>query len=150
VAAFDGDLKAKSGLTEFDVELLQGAVESVSLNVSPARIDCRNGTMNEHTLKALKANANPQITFRSTSFEMLPGEGEHATVRARGQLTMAGQSKAVTIEGTASQLANGAVQFRGSFPLMMREWGMSPPSLMLGTIKVGNRVVVNYDVILRP
>src|SRR5687768_750413 len=40
------------------------AVTAAAVDVPAARLDCGNGTMNEHMNKALKAKDNPVIAFR--------------------------------------------------------------------------------------
>ena len=46
--------------------------------------DCRNGTMNSHMLKALKATDHPQITFRMDSYDLAPaGAGMAGTLRVQ-------------------------------------------------------------------
>src|SRR5215212_10612107 len=45
-------------------------VKTASLVVPVAQLDCGNKTMNEHMRKALKAEANPQMTWKLTSYEV--------------------------------------------------------------------------------
>jgi hypothetical protein len=37
----------------------------------------------------------------------------------------------------------------GSYPLKMTEYGLKPPSLMFGRIKVAESVRVNFDLLLK-
>ena len=52
------------------------AVQTVDLTIPIAKIDCSNGTMNEHMQKALKMKDNPTIAFRLTSYELRNGEAD--------------------------------------------------------------------------
>jgi hypothetical protein len=40
------------------------------------------------------------------------------------------------------------LRVKGSKQLRMTEYGVKPPSLMLGAMKVGDQVTVGYDIIL--
>ena len=80
-------------------ELTQVAQSSGEITIPVASLDCRNGTMNGHMRNALKAAQNPTIRFRATSVAVTL-EG---AVRMTGPLTIAGQSREVTINGTAAR-----------------------------------------------
>jgi polyisoprenoid-binding protein YceI len=117
-------------------------VQAASLSIPVAQLDCGNGTMNEHMRKALKANENPQIAWKMTSYSV-----EGANVAIDGRLTIAGKENAVEIRGTGST-ENGALKFKGSKQIRMTEYGVKPPSLMLGTMKVGDAITVSFDLLL--
>ena len=120
------------------------------ISIQVASLDCRNGTMNGHLRRALKAEENPAIRFRATSIQVTPGGDSQATVRMSGPLTIAGGTQAVSIDATATREANGALRVRGSKQLDMTDFGVQPPRLMMGTMRVRDAVTVGFDVILRP
>ena len=117
-------------------------VKSASLVVPVAQLECGNKTMNEHMRKALKAEANPQITWKMTSYQV-----QGANVVINGKLTIAGKENAIELRGTGSA-ENGTIRFKGSKQFKMTEYGVKPPSLMLGTMKVGDPVTVSFDLVL--
>jgi polyisoprenoid-binding protein YceI len=117
-------------------------VKSASLTVPVAQLECGNKTMNEHMRKALKAEANPQITWKMTSYEV-----QGTSVVINGKLTIAGKENAIELKGTGSA-DNGTIRFKGSKQFKMTEYGVKPPSLMLGTMKVGDPVTVSFDLVL--
>jgi hypothetical protein len=58
----------------------QKAVTSVAVTIAAQELDCSNGTMNGHMLKAIKAAEHPNITFRLSSYDLTrperkPGPG---------------------------------------------------------------------------
>ena len=126
-----------------------GSVSRAEFSVPVATLDCRNQTMNGHMRNALKADAAPQIRFRATSVQVTPTSADAGTARMEGTLSMGGQDKPVTLEGTVAR-ENGELRVRGSKRLVMTEWGLRPPTLMLGTMKVNPAVTVGFDVVLKP
>jgi hypothetical protein len=40
------------------------------------------------------------------------------------------------------------IKFSGSYTLKMTDFKMSPPTAMMGTIKVGNEVTIKFDLTL--
>lgn len=117
-------------------------VKSASLTVPVAQLECGNKTMNEHMRKALKAEANPQIVWKMTSYQV-----EGANVVINGKLTIAGKENAIELRGTGSA-DKGTIRLKGSKQFKMTEYGVKPPSLMLGTMKVGDPVTVSFDLVL--
>jgi polyisoprenoid-binding protein YceI len=69
---------------------------------------------------------------------------------ATGTLTMAGTSQTVTLDVNSKVLASGVVQFTGKQALNMKDYKMDPPTAVMGTIKVGPEVTVNFDLTVTP
>ena len=120
-------------------------VQSASLVVPVSSLDCKNKTMNEHMMKALKAGANPQISWKLNSYSITG-----TTVVMSGLLTIAGKQNPIEITGTGSADSKGVIRMTGSKQFKMSEYGVKPPSLMLGTMKVRDPVTVSFDLVLNP
>lgn len=119
-------------------------VKSASLTVPVAQLECGNKTMNEHMLKALKSKENPQISWKMTSYEV-----NGPNVQIKGNLTIAGKENPIELRGTGSA-ENGIIRFKGSKQFKMTEYGVKPPKLMLGTMRVGDPITVSFDLVLNP
>lgn len=117
-------------------------VKTASLVVAVGSLDCGNGTMNEHMRKALKADKNPQITWKLASYRV-----EGTAVVMNGTLNIAGKENPIELRGTGSA-DNGVIRIKGSRQIKMTEFDVKPPSLMLGTMKVGPLVTVSFDFVL--
>jgi polyisoprenoid-binding protein YceI len=124
------------------------AVSAVEVQVPANKLDCKNGTMNEHMLKALKATANPNIVFKLASYDLARQDGA-VRVALAGQLTLGGVQKPVTIVANANEGPTGALRVSGTHEIRMKEWGLKPPSLMMGTMKVDERIKVGFDLLLK-
>ncbi len=126
---------------------LATAVRSVDVKVPVKSLSCGNGTMDEHLRKALKAEQNPDIRFELKSYTVGEKTAAGTEVRATGIMTIAGASKTVELTGVVSPTATG-LRVQGAVPLLMTEFGVKPPRLMLGTLKVADAITVHYDVVL--
>ncbi len=124
------------------------AVSSVTVTVPVEKLDCKNGTMNEHMRKALKASANPTIVFKVTAYE-LARVNDAVDVTLDGTMTIGGVEKPVTINAQAKPGENGTLLVSGTREVRMTEFGLKPPTLMLGTMKVDERIKVGFDVVLK-
>ena len=125
----------------------QKAVTAVSVTIPSAQLDCDNGTMNEHMHKALNVSQHEEIRFRLSSYELTPGAGA-TTARLSGTLELNGTSKEISVDANVSD-AGGALKVNGTHQLLMSEYGIRPPRLMLGTLRVHDPVVVHFELFLR-
>lgn len=131
-------------------ELAQlSSVASAQVTVPVSSLDCHNNTMNGHMRNALKAAQAPEIRFRASSVSVTPTSADAGSVAMQGTLSIAGQDRPVTINGTVAR-ENGQIRVRGSKRITMTEWGVRPPSLMLGAMKVAPVATVGFDVVLKP
>lgn len=135
-----------------DAETAEGAPPALTAAeiTVPAALDCKNGTMDKKTRKALGADAHPTIRFVLDGATVKPGAGTAFTVQARGRLTVAGAERRVAFTAEGRTLADGAIRLTGTLPLVMSDFGIEPPTAMLGTLKTGDDVVVHFDVVAAP
>ncbi len=141
-ATIDGDAAAPAAVIDG-----QKAVKTVDLVFPVATLDCDNRTMNNHMRNALNAEQHQTIRFTLNDYTL--AKGANTTGSLQGQLTINGQTKAITVPVQFANAA-GALRVTGKYPLPMTQWGVQPPRLMMGTLKVGDTVTVNFDLLLQP
>jgi polyisoprenoid-binding protein YceI len=93
-------------------------------------------------MKALKADKNPAITWKLSSYRV-----DGTAVVMEGTLTIAGKENPIELRGNGAA-DNGTITLKGTKLLKMTDFGVKPPSLMFGTMKVGNPVTVSFDLVL--
>lgn len=123
----------------------QKAVRTVSLTFPVAQLDCENRTMNGHMWKALNSDRHQTIRFTLTGYELATAGAVSGTLQ--GSLLLNGQTRAITVP-VQFAAADGALRVTGSYPLDMTAWGIEPPKLMMGALKVGETVTVQFDLLL--
>ncbi len=101
--------------------------------------------MDNKTWEAFNYEKYPSITFAMTG-KSIKNSGN--TMSATGKLTMAGVTKNITMDVNYKLLPGGNLQVTGSYKLIMSDYNMDPPTAMMGAIKVGDDIVVNFDLIL--
>jgi hypothetical protein len=130
-------------------QLLVGdkTVVAVDVKVPVEKLDCGNGTMNEHMFKALKVVENPTILFRLASYE-IDRTPNAVTGTLKGTLSLGGVQKPLII--TAEGKPEGEMlRVTGSSEIRMTDYDLTPPSLMFGRIKVNEKVTVKFDLLLK-
>ena len=126
----------------------QKGVRTVELSVPAAKIECGNGTMNEHMRTALKADENPSITFALASYDIARG-ADAVKGTMRGSLTLGGARHPIDIPAVATDAGNGAMRIVGGYEVALSAYDLKRPSLMFGRIKVGDKVQVKFDYVLK-
>jgi len=122
-------------------------VKAVRVTVPSERMDCGNGTMNDHMKKALKVAESPTITFTLTDYAVTRNaDGIAGTIT--GTLDLGGVTKTISFDATGKS-EGGMLRVDGAYDLRMTDYGLKPPSLMFGRIKVRDIVKVNFDLLLK-
>ena len=99
--------------------------------------------MNDLMWKALKSEQHPNITYVLTSAERPTVTAKGFNVRTTGQLTIAGTTRPVTMTVAVAREGERMI-VEGSLPITMTQYGMRPPTAMMGTIRTGDVVQVAF------
>ena len=124
------------------------AVGNVDLTIPVEKMECGNGQMNGHMRKALKMDEHPQIAFRMTSYELARSQ-DALVATIDGTLTLGGTEKPVQLVSMATSTPEGALRVSGTYSFKMTDFGLKPPTLMFGRIKVHELVKVGFDIVLK-
>ena len=126
----------------------QKAVRTVELTVPTEKMECGNGRMNEHMLKAVKAEENPTIRFTLASYDVAKA-GDGVQGMLRGTLALGGAQHPIDVNAVATDAGNGAMRIVGGYEVALSAFDLERPSLMFGRIKVGDRIQVKFDLVLK-
>lgn len=127
------------------------SISELQVTVKVRDIKSTKGSiMDNKTYEALKSDAHPNITYRLGRVKSITPSAKGFTVVTEGQLTIAGVTKTVDITAEGSRQSDGSVVFQGSKALKMTTFGISPPTAMMGTMKTGDDIKVNFKVTLAP
>lgn len=125
------------------------AVRGVDVTVPVLTLHSGKDGLDKNLWKALRAAEHPDITFHLERYARpdAPENADTLALRAEGALTVAGQARPVTLEARAYR-GSGGVWLEGRQVLRMTEFGIKPPRMMLGTIRVGDAITVHYRLLL--
>jgi polyisoprenoid-binding protein YceI len=122
------------------------SISDVNLKIQVTDIKSeKGGMMDDKTYEAFKSEKFPTITFKLTSATVTG-----SNVKANGTLTMAGVSKPIVMNVATKVLADGSVHFSGSQAINMKDYNMTPPKAVMGTIKVGEKVTFLFEFTVTP
>ena len=119
-------------------------VRSAALIVPVAEFECPDETMTEHLLEAMKPAEFPEITFELESYE-----GAGGSVQASGTLTIHAVTSPVSFPISLAPSGAG-VEIAGEVSLDMTAYGVEPPVVMLGLLRVRPQVRIQFEGLVVP
>ena len=120
-----------------------------SLSVSVDKLDCGIGIMNRHLNEALHGLDHPSIEFRLTTYEV-DLRAPVPLTRIVGVVTIGGVQRSLATTASIHTDTLGALHVRGSYVVHPTDFGVAPPRRFGGLLRVRDRVVVHFDVVLDP
>jgi hypothetical protein len=122
-------------------------IRSVDVRVPVGTLRSGKSGLDRNMMKALRADQYPEIRFHLARYTA--SGVDTVDIQAEGTLTIAGQERPVTLKARAFR-GPGGVWLEGTHGLRMTEFGIKPPTMMMGTIRVGDPVTIHYQLLLSP
>lgn len=117
-----------------------GALSKLELVIGVDSLASNEGkSMDKNMHKAMDSDKFGSITFSLTGYTVTGDE-----VVAKGALTIHGTTKDVELKGKLAAKGEG-IQVTGSFDSLMSDWGVKPPVMMMGTVRVADKIAIAYD-----
>lgn len=132
--SFEGGLN-----TNTDLE-----INNVSIECKAASIKSDNSIMDDKAHDALKVKKHETISFTSKQPLAVIVNGGTLNSKVGGALSIAGEAKNISIPFKGEVDTEGNVKVKGTLVLKMSDFNMKAPTALMGTIKTGDEVVVDY------
>jgi hypothetical protein len=108
----------------------------------------KGSIMDKKTWKALDYSDNPTITYKLTKFGPVNKTKDGFSANATGRLTIAGSTRTVTMNILGKELASENIEITGSKMLKMTDFGIDPPTALLGTMTTGDEVTIEFRIVM--
>jgi polyisoprenoid-binding protein YceI len=115
-----------------------GGVQTATVTVQVKAFSCPEDEMKEHLLQAMKADRFSEIVFRLERYDVTGN-----AIQASGSMTIAGTTQPVSFPIALRETPQG-VQVDGSTQLNMTAYGVDPPVVMLGLLKVAPQIRIAF------
>lgn len=96
--------------------------------------------------KALNSSRHPEIRFRFEKGDMMNLLDTPSKIK--GNLLLAGTQKRVEVVFSIIAENQNQLKVEGRIPLKMSDFGIEPPTAMMGTLKTGDVVQITYELTL--
>lgn len=123
---------------------------SIKIDIQVDSIECGKRKMNQDLQKALKAERFPEITFQYQEANIIrepQDTDEGFQLEVRGLLTVAGTTKQISFITEAYYTAQNRVRATGGTTINMTDFGVQPPTALMGLIRANEELTVNFDLI---
>jgi len=124
-------------------------LRSFSFSVSAKNLKSEHSSMDDRTYKTIKADQFPKIIYKLSSAVVTTVQKNKYTIKATGELTIAGATQTVTLNVTAVVNSDNTITCTGSQKIQLTDYKMEPPSFMLGAMKVKNDLTIQYNLIYK-
>jgi polyisoprenoid-binding protein YceI len=121
-----------------------------ALTFSLAVADLKSGEsgLDKNAYKALKSGDHQNITYKLSS-ATVSADGNKFLIKTHGSLTIAGVTKEVSIDVSAVVNADETITCTGSEKLNMTDYQVKPPKFMLGAMKTGNAITLDFTLVYK-
>ena len=125
--------------------LKPGVVEAFEVAIPAKSLASQKDGLDKNMHKALKADEHPDITFKLLRFENRPAPA--TGLRAVGVLRVAGVEREVAL-ALKTERREAGLAVKGQLQLLMTDYGIKPPTAMLGMLKTDPRITVTFEIVL--
>ncbi len=147
----DWTMNAQVFSSEAQFVLTDHQISSIkALTFSLAAADLKSGESGlvKNAYKALNSTAFKSISYK-LSFATVTPEGNKFLIKAHGSLTIAGVTKEVIMDVHAVINADETITCTGSEKLDMTNYQVKPPKFMLGAMKTGNDITLDFTLVYK-
>jgi hypothetical protein len=120
-----------------------GVVQHFEIAIPVATLTSRDAGLDQKMYEALKADTNRDIVFRLARLE----PASTGVLLAIGKVRVAGVEREVVMP-LQVQNRDETLVVKGRVPLLMTDFGITPPTAMLGILKTDPKVMVSFEVVL--
>ncbi len=136
--------KSKSTQASGQMTVSGTSVTALTVEVPVKSIVSGEKLMDKKTYETFNEPKNPTITFKMTDVKSVTVNGDNINATVAGTLSMGGATKSVTLKVKGKEVKPGTYTFEGSLPVKMSDYKMKAPTAMLGAMKVGDGVTVDF------
>ena len=118
-----------------------------ALEVNDLKSDSKG--LDKNAYKALKSDEFKDIHYKLTSATVLPVKGNRYLLKTLGKLTIAGVTREIAMDVSCEVNADGTITCMGSDKLNMTDYNVKPPTFMLGAMKTGDEITLDFTLIYK-
>jgi polyisoprenoid-binding protein YceI len=133
------------GEFKFDNDGQLHSLSSFSLALNAKSLKSEHESMDSRTYKTMKVDQYPKVSYKLTSATVTPVQKGKYTIKATGELTIAGVSQTIVMTINAVTNADNTITCTGSEELKLTDYKIDPPSFMLGAMKVKNDLTIQFN-----
>jgi len=137
----DGDFRFEGGQLR--------SLHAFTLSVDVKSLKSDHESMDNRTYKSINADKFPTVTYKLSSAVITMVQKNKYTIKATGDLTIAGATQPIVLNVSAIVNADNTISCTGSQNIKLTDYKISPPSFMLGAMKVKNDLTIQFNLVYK-
>eukprot|EP00828_Plagiopyla_frontata_P002464 TRINITY_DN10385_c0_g1_i2.p3 TRINITY_DN10385_c0_g1~~TRINITY_DN10385_c0_g1_i2.p3 ORF type:complete len:198 (-),score=14.81 TRINITY_DN10385_c0_g1_i2:5-598(-) len=117
-------------------------ISKAVVTIITENLKSESSSMDDKAYEALKSEKFKTISFHQTSD--IKTRTPKFTSQVKGNITIAGQTKPVVLNVAGQITENKEINITGTIKLKMTSFGIEPPKAMMGAIKSGDEVTIEF------
>jgi polyisoprenoid-binding protein YceI len=124
-------------------------LRGVQVRVATHALTCGRSQMDHIMYKALHVDDAPECRQIVGRFEVVSATaGARPSLVMQGTLRIAGRERVVRMPVDLEEQSDGSIRAKGALPILMTDYGISPPTALFGVLRTENRIVVKFDLLV--
>lgn len=126
------------------------SVDNAAFNCKVTDLKSESSLMDKKAYSALRSDIYPDIMYNMIESSEADRDNNLLQENFKGLLSIAGTSRNISLPVTISVSGSGTetgIDVKGEAELKMTDFDISPPVLMLGTLKTGDKVKVSFSLL---
>jgi hypothetical protein len=144
----------------FNQQAVQLAIDPVTkavsfdravLHIKVKELDCDNSKMNADLCDALNYERFPNITIKLHDAKLVSGSisSEWSEIIVNATLKITDQERRVELRAKGKIVDGGRYRFVANKALKMTDFGVEPPTALMGLIRVRDEITINFDLVTK-
>jgi len=144
----------------FNQQAVQLAIDPVTkavsfdravLHIKVKELDCDNNKMNADLCDALNYERFPNITIKLHDAKLVSGSisSEWSEIIVNATLKITDQERRVELRAKGKIVDGGRYRFVANKALKMTDFGVEPPTALMGLIRVRDEITINFDLVTK-
>ncbi len=147
------DAKTFSGEAQFDFKAGSSdeltSIKSLNFSLEVQNLKSGENGLDKNAYKALKTGEYKDILYELTSATVSSVSGNKYLLKTNGSLTIAGVTKDVEMDVYCVVNEDASITCTGSKKLLMTDYQVKPPTFMLGAMKTGDAITLNFVLVYK-
>jgi hypothetical protein len=126
------------------------ALSNLNFTMGATSIKSGKSSMDNNAYKALNTSSFANFTYTAASGTVTAAGGNNYTIRCNGTMTIAGKGLTTDLVATGVyNPADGSITVTGTKKLNMTNYGVKPPSFMMGAVTTGEDLTIKFNMVLK-
>jgi polyisoprenoid-binding protein YceI len=144
------DTKTFTGEAQFGfANHLLSTVKSLSFSLVVKDLKSGEKGLDKNAYKALKTDKYKDILYTLTSAKVSPEKDKRYLISTVGKLSIAGVTNDVNMDVYCVVNEDKSITCTGSDKLKMTDYKVKPPSFMLGAMKTGDAITLDFTLVYK-